>query len=143
MFQITNTLLNINKKSLPVCDSPQHLANQFVNYFVNKIVKIRQDLDNITNVRSPNITTCTCTCICNNSDSVFVHDFEPVDEDEIRKIISQSPNKSCFLDTPCMPTWMVKKCINIIASKLTLIYLHQLVSFPVFSNKPSSHLHVY
>jgi len=115
MFQITNTLLNRNEKFLPPCVSADHLANQFAHYFENKIIQIRHNLDNITNV--PNL----------NIPSNFIHEhdvnaltnFKPVDEDEIRKIISHLSNKSCSLDA--MPAWMVKMCIDVIVPKLTLI----------------------
>ena len=48
-----------------------------------------------------------------------LNNFEPVDENEICKIISRLANKSCSLDI--LPTWMVKQCTNIIVPKLTYI----------------------
>ena len=116
VFQITNTLLNKNTKSFPVCDSNEHLSNTFADFFENKIVKIRTDLDNDTDLANS-------IPLDNVSDTVqaitVLNNFEPVDENEICKIISRLANKSCSLDI--LPTWMVKQCTNIIVPKLTYI----------------------
>ena len=96
VFQITNTLLNKNKKSFPACDSNEHLSNKFADFFENKIVKIRTDLDN-DSIPLDNVSdTVHAITVLNN--------FEPVDENEICKIISRLANKSCSLDI--LPTWM-------------------------------------
>jgi hypothetical protein len=46
-FQVVDDLLNPgSSRKLPSADSPQSLANDFMNYFTSKVLKIRADLDN-------------------------------------------------------------------------------------------------
>ncbi|XP_072019033.1 uncharacterized protein [Amphiura filiformis] len=45
MFKTVNTLLNKSQCSLPDCSDPVRLANSFGNFFVNKVDKIRKDVD--------------------------------------------------------------------------------------------------
>ena len=43
--------------------------------------------------------------------------FTQVTQDEIGKIISKSPTKSCLLDP--LPTFLIKECINILLPSIT------------------------
>ena len=46
VFQTVNSLLNNRTKHLPTHDNPEQLSNGFVNFFVKKITKIRDEMDN-------------------------------------------------------------------------------------------------
>ena len=43
--------------------------------------------------------------------------FKSVSEDEVRKVITKSPAKSCLLDP--WPTFLVKECLDILLPSLT------------------------
>ena len=45
VYRIINSLLNKNVHHLPFYESACDLSNKFANYFLTKIVKIREDLD--------------------------------------------------------------------------------------------------
>ncbi len=47
MYQTVNQLLNKGKCSKPICESPQILANDFADFFVSKVAKIREGLDRL------------------------------------------------------------------------------------------------
>ncbi len=116
LFQVTNKLLNRQvEQQLPAHDSLPELAEKFADFFVDKIEKIKsnlQELQQRENIQSnfeeeaapPN--------------AVFSK-FEPATEEEVKKLISDSANKSCSLDP--MPTWLVKECMGILLPIITKI----------------------
>ncbi len=53
------------------------------------------------------------------SPHVVLSDFEPASEEEVRKYIRESANKSCSLDP--MPTWLVKECMDSLLPIITKI----------------------
>ena len=73
---------------------------------------------------------CTCTnnsnvqCSklytpCNNDNNEMYNVFTPVDDAEVGKILSKLPNKSSSLDP--MPTWLLKKCSDIMVPFITSV----------------------
>ena len=50
---------------------------------------------------------------------ISFHEFQPVTEDEVAKVIGSAPNSSCPLDP--LPTWMLKKCLAILLPVITLL----------------------
>ena len=73
LFQIVEQLLHQKGKSeLPSHKSKEELTEKFNNFFVSKITKIREMLDN------------SCNVICQESESSVPHlsDFPPASEDE-------------------------------------------------------------
>ena len=91
--------------NIPIADLPQ----RFCDFFVTKIKQIREDLDS-----SPH-----------DPPSFFKFDepqlsmFEPVTEELICRLISQSPTKSCTLDP--IPTTLTKQCLHDLAPLVTRI----------------------
>ena len=85
-FNTCNDLLNRgNKVVLPTHECAKELANRFVNFFSEKIEKIRTDLEaNIDESDGAHFEadTFSGTPLC---------EFKPVSCDEVRKIISKSP----------------------------------------------------
>jgi len=96
MYATINGLLNKPAKILPVSDSNIDLANRFMNFFKNKIEKIRANvcLHHVTQIDPTvrNISFC---------------EFRPLTSDEVENLINRLPSKSCLLDT--FPSWLVKK----------------------------------
>ena len=110
IFQIADQLLHIRQVSpLPDSDSDKSLANQFFDYFTEKIWKIRKGFDIVDNwgFEEPKTTVQHMTS------------FEPATEDEILAIIRKAPSKSCEFDP--VPTSLLKKSASEIVPIITKI----------------------
>ena len=98
---------------LPPHDDVSELTDRFANFFVSKISGIRESFakkylcsqiihgDNLRNIPHK------------------LKEFTPASVDEVCKLISASPCKSCSLDP--IPTWLTKKCIDVLAPIITMI----------------------
>ena len=86
-------------KSLPSHDSLQSLTEDFHQFFDSKIEKIRDELANCT----PPPMSVDIKDSCESSFS----NFDPVDCEDVRKIIMDSAKTSCPLDP--IPTWILAK----------------------------------
>ena len=117
-------MFNTSNNVLPESDSPTTLANDFSNYFVEKVGKIRNELDQ-------------CASSSSNQSSQFlpqsdIHvecklsDFSIVTEDKLYNLIMKCPSKSCLLDP--MPTWLVKQHLQTLLPILTTIVNTSLAS---------------
>ena len=121
LFKITKHLLKGNEVSaLPSDSSPKQLAQDFSDFFINKIENIRKNINshsyNIGNEQSSN----TEEEFRYNHPPVSRLDlFDPATKEEVRKIIQKSPNKSCELDP--LPTWLLKECLNDLLPLITNI----------------------
>jgi len=91
---------------LPEDSSDSSLANKFCNYFVDKINVIRNLFSKSDSCSPEPLTQPPC-----------FSEFSPVSCDEVRKIIINSPTKSCPLDP--WPTFLVKECLDILVNPLT------------------------
>ena len=95
------------KQKLPPCHRTFPL--QTCHFFMTKIKQIREDLDSCPH----------------DSPSFFKFDgpelsvFEPVTEELICRLISQSPTKSCTLDP--IPATLTKQCLHDLAPLVTRI----------------------
>ena len=99
LFNITNSLLHRNNsRPLPSHVDSQKLADEFAEYFVGKIKKIREAFP------EPD------QHICDQIKVPTLETLEPTTEEELRKIIMQCKPKSCPLDP--LPTSLIKKCID-------------------------------
>ncbi len=116
LFCIVDKLLHQKSEPLlPSHDCPQELANRFADYFSNKILKIRSELESIkseaTNIHvNQNATP---------RPKKFLSDFPRTSEEEVLKLIKSSPSKSCALDP--MPTWLLKDCTGVLLPVITKI----------------------
>ena len=99
MFKVVNTLLNNNKCHLPDSTSPVNLANEFQDFFVNKVDNIRSEVDSINSGN--------CLPTDNKPLNCNMCSFDLVTVEELTRIINQCSSKSCDLDP--MPTWLVKQ----------------------------------
>ena len=107
LWQILRSVLHsVPEKVLPSHASQICLANRFVTFFSDKIRKIR---DSFTNTDSFTLPA--------PSDVPKFDLFKAVSEDEVRKVITKSPTKSCLLDP--WPTFLVKECLDILLPSVT------------------------
>jgi len=83
-------------------DSAEHSADEFANFFVDKIEKIRQSTDSAP---PPVINS---RLVAENLDT-----FSPVTAAEVVSLLKISAAKQCTLDP--IPTWMVKQMSNVLA----------------------------
>jgi hypothetical protein len=118
MHKTVNELLNNNSKALPDTDCPEDLANDFGKFFVGKVSKIRNEVDNMGSCGSLNIESAPVTCL--------FPEFRSVTNEDLLDVIRKCPDKSCALDP--MPTWLVKQHIDIVLPTLCRIVNTSLLS---------------
>jgi hypothetical protein len=101
LFRVTEELMHAaNEAVLPSHSSPQALAEQFVEFFDEKISKIRQGFST-----EPELEECT-------EQHAILDKFTPVTEEEVKKIITSGNSKSCMLDP--IPTTLLKASLDIL-----------------------------
>ena len=97
LFNVVNKLLNKGKSSsLPQHDNLETLANNFSDFFQNKIETIRCNLNNLEETAEP--LSCPPTSELLTPCETPIDQFEPATQDEIMKIIKSSSKASCSLD---------------------------------------------
>ena len=111
VYSIANSLLFGPKvQKLPTHDSVQDLSEQFAEYFIQKIVTIRNGL--CQNINTENQ--------CDETDVIFIlGSLKPATNEEKSKIIRSSASKSCDLDH--IPTWLLKLCLSELLPVITYI----------------------
>ena len=130
MYRKVNELLNVNSNNLPDCESTVELANNFSDYFLGKVDKIRRELDAnasaSSNIKIRRELDANASASSNlntyNYDSDVVcrlSQFQLVTEDTLHEVIMKCPSKSCSLDP--MPTWLVKQHLPVLTPILTKI----------------------
>ena len=114
LFKVSNNLLHrTNENTLPSHNCGTELANRFVNYFGDKIKSIRRDLEESLNTPDYKMN------VASDFDGVPLEKFRIVSQEEVRKIISSSPSKSCSLDP--IPTLILKLCLDELTPVLPLV----------------------
>ena len=95
LYKLINNITGVRKENpLPKCVTDKGLANEFADFFLDKILKIRKELDS-KHLYIP----------YDQVDVVF-NEFTTVSEEYIRKTILAMPSKSCELDI--LPTNILK-----------------------------------
>ena len=99
LYKMVNTLMGTSSDNpLPNHTSDKDLAEEFADFFIDKIQKIRDNLTgNPTYEPTMKITT-------------RLAKFRPFDHTEVKKIILSMKSKSCKLDA--LPTRLLKECIE-------------------------------
>jgi hypothetical protein len=116
LFNLVKELLHTKESSpLPVHNSLDELVCEFSNFFRNKIMLIRENLDN-DDGKCHNLYH--HTPVENRSESSLTA-FRPLAEQEVIKLVRQSPNKSCLLDP--IPTWLLKEHLDVLSPIITTI----------------------
>ena len=116
---IKKVLQRSPKNVLPDHTTINSLINTFGKYFTDKIAKLRSGL----------LSTDADTPVSGSYNNKFVSS-QTMSEDEVLKIITSTPNKSCDLDP--IPTSLVLDCISVLLTLITNIvnYSIQEGSFP-------------
>ena len=96
-------------KIFPSIKPPQLLADRFVEFFTEKIEKIRSTFSASVNLQH----------ITPDSPPPMFSSFSTVTEDQVTKIITNSPSKSCSLDP--WPIFLVLDYLDIIITPITSI----------------------
>ena len=105
---------------LPKHDDEETLANEFADFFIWKIKKIRQELGNKPEYKpSP-------------SNTPKLNSFKAVTEGEIKSIINKLATKSCELDP--VPTSHLKAILTAVLPTITAIMTTSL-KHGIFTNK--------
>ena len=111
LYQILNSLLKRScEQDLPDHISDSQLVNKFNGFFVDKIVKIRENLSSSGYSYHPEPES--------DLESTL-QEFVPVSEQTIADYISKSSNATC--DSDPIPTWLLKKCKETLTPTITSI----------------------
>ena len=135
MFKITKTLLDGHSKvSLPTGKTAQELSQDFSDFFIDKVEKIRSQ---ITSQNQANVTQTDENQNHQEINNRLI-EFTPASEEEIKKLVIHSPNKSCELDP--IPTWLLKLCLPELLPTLTKIVNTSMETSHVPKSFKSSHV---
>ena len=104
-----NVLHRLSAKILPSIKPPQLLADRFVEFFSEKIEKIRSTFSAFANLQH----------ITPDTPLPMFSTFSTVTEDQVTKIITNFPSKSCSLDP--WPTFLVLYYLDILITPITSI----------------------
>ena len=116
LFKVVAFLTGDKKCSpLPDYQDPHALANDFGQFFVHKIETIQERINEICENESIESIEEMKT----KDPSIAFSEFNLLTEDEVKKIITKSASKSCSLDP--IPTWLLKKCLDLLLPIITLI----------------------
>ena len=115
LFSITLGLMGkVAENPLPSCTSDAALAEDFAEFFVNKIERIRSDL-----IHTPPfepVARCTTS----------LPSFQPLSETSVNRLIKLSKPTTCLLDP--LPTKLVKEHIHLFTPAITKIVNNSLSS---------------
>ena len=118
IHKVMNELLHRRRDIvLPSYDSNKDMAKQFSSFFLNKIGKIRADLDAIQ-VLSP---------LNNSKDNNTLPpesllDFASVNDEIVSKIIRNLPVKSCIPDS--LPTHVLKHSKHLVTTNIVIKFIN-------------------
>ena len=115
--QLTSTTSN---NPLPKHDDEESLVNEFTNFFIRKIEKIRQELDNKPEYKPT------------PSSIPKLNSFKAVTEDKIKLIINKHATKTCELDP--VPTSLLKAMLPAVLPTITTI-MNTSLKHGIFTNK--------
>ena len=110
MFSLVNGLNGVKCSPLPRCDSNKQLANAFCDFFVNKICRIREELDFIN---QPHNEIDSSICV------EKLDHFATLTECELGSLINSLKSSSCELDS--CPTWLLKQHVAVVLPHLLRI----------------------
>jgi len=105
IFKVVDSVLHRRSVVFPTCASNQEIAQNFGEFFRDKIAKIRNGLQSVSHDNPQFSVTDTDNII----DFVFDR-FQPVTEEQMRKVVVKHSSATCVLDP--IPTQMLKKWIS-------------------------------
>ena len=108
LYKLVDRMKNKKKvQVLPVLKEDGDLPSLFADFFENKIKKISQSFEPITNLPLYSLSQVEKP----------LNKFTPTTEDELKKIILSGNNKCCHLDP--LPTFLLKENIDVLLAPLT------------------------
>ena len=106
-FGIVKSLMDKKSENpLPKCQNDNILANNFADFFVQKVSKIRAIVDSVPVDVEPEFY------LNQTPPSVLFDEFKPLTDDDVLQLIKQSSSATCDLDP--LPTKLIKSCISIL-----------------------------
>ena len=124
MFSVVSSLLGKKKsRLLPPGRSDADLADSFSAFFTNKVEKVRQSIEDASSdvhnaAHLPSVDPQPAD-LQTARQTVTLATWREVSEDEVRRIIMNSPTKHCPLDP--IPTWLLKQCLDSLLPSITRI----------------------
>jgi hypothetical protein len=120
LFRVVDEILHSkDNKPLPQHDDLTDLLNQFSDFFQQKIAKIRENLD-ADQINQDTATALTSVLpIDDPPPPATFSTFEALTTEEVKKIITSSPTKSCPLDP--LPTWLLKELCDTLSPVIAKI----------------------
>ena len=111
LYKMVNTLMGTSPNNpLPNHTNDKDLAEEFVDFFMDKIHKIRENLTENPMYKSSRKSISSLA------------EFRPFNQMEVKKIIFSMKTKSCELDA--LPTKLLKDCLDDILPTITnLVYI--------------------
>jgi len=89
-------------------NSNGHTADEFTAFFAEKVDSVRQST---SSTPLPHVPATA---------KQELREWEPVTSEDMAKLISEAPSKSCQLDTA--PTWLVKQCNELLAPFIAVLF---------------------
>ena len=116
LFKLTSHLMvNTGHVILPIHESADQLATIFGDFYIDKAATIRRNI----NTSNPSEIHETALDDDVMFEGIPLQRFLPATHDEVKRIITNSPNKSCDLDP--IPTWLLRQCLDHFVPLLTAI----------------------
>ena len=113
MFKLTCHLMgNTGRVILPTHESAEQLATIFGDFYIDKVATIRRNI----NIGSQSDTTLDDDVMF---DGIPLQRFLPATHDEVKRINTNSPNKTCVLDP--IPTRLLRQCLDHFVPLITAI----------------------
>ena len=106
LFSKLNALLGNEKVFLPNNEDHSKIANDFAQYFQNKINTIRSNIDEEKNSFDDEITDCE---LCDFERDTFAF-FDELTLEDLKKLLGSMNNKFCCLDP--VPSWVLTECFD-------------------------------
>ena len=106
--KLWRTLSSIMGNTKTANNSSGHTADEFAAFFAEKVDSVRQST---SSTPLPHVPATA---------KQELREWEPVTSEDVAKLISEAPSKSCQLDTA--PTWLVKQCNGLLAPFIALLF---------------------
>ena len=112
LFRVCKNLLDkSNSSKLPSYTDPLAMADKFNDYFIGKIENIRSSFSTKTEQ--------ICDSGMETYNGTIMSQFQPVSQEELKKIILSKPVKTSAQDP--LPAILLKSCIDVLLPVLTIL----------------------
>jgi len=119
LYKKLNKLLGNESQDLPSHEDSRKLSEDFKNFFSQKIVKIRSDIEKeAEQADSVHLQDDDTDSDALPAKHPIFKDFSEITEEQLKDLISKMPNKFCCLDP--IPPFLLKTCLP----QLTPILMH-------------------